>query len=95
MSKEMLVAINVLKREWTLAERESHVGSKVDSFNKLEGINILYTMTLLIVNSFFRTFVYGTLIEMLAVLSTHTSLTPFQTLYLAPKGLGSCDIPIS
>lgn len=39
MSKEMLVAINVLKREWTLAKRESHVGSKVDSFNKLEGIN--------------------------------------------------------
>lgn len=34
----MLVAINVLEREWTLPERESHVGSKVDSFSKLEGI---------------------------------------------------------
>jgi len=33
----------------------------------VEGIKILYTMTLHIVNSFFRTFVHGTLVEILSV----------------------------
>ena len=33
------------------------------------GIEILYTMTLHIVNSFFRTFVNGTLVEILSVLA--------------------------
>lgn len=53
----------------------------------MEGINILYTMTLPIVNSFFRTFVNGTLVEILSVLAKPSHPPPFQATGLAFLGI--------
>jgi len=53
----------------------------------VEGINILYTMTLHIVNSFFRTFVNGTLVEILFVLVKRSHPPPFHATGLAFLGI--------
>jgi len=53
----------------------------------VEGTIILYTMTLHIVNSFFRTFVHGTLVEILSVLAKRSHLPQFHTTRLAFMGI--------